>query len=300
MRNTFINELLKEAIKDPSIMLLVGDLGYGVIDEFAQKLPKQYINFGINEQSMMSAAAGMASKGFKPFVYSIGNFPTFRCLEQIRNDVSYMNLNVTIVALGAGFAYGTAGYSHHLIEDIGPIFSLPNMSVYSPSDPLDIKRIFTHLVNSKGPKYLRLGKGGEKVSTAEFEELRPGVMMKPGRSPLAVVSTGAILTEVCGALQCLEDINIEPSLYSVSDLVAAQSLVELEQYNIVFTVEEHVISGGFGSIINTSLNSSNSKVLNIGINKVNSQVSGSPDFLRASYGLDAKGIAKSIELNLIK
>jgi transketolase len=114
VRNTFVDELLRQAKTDESILLLSGDLGYGVVDKFQRELPEQFINFGVNEQSMMGAAAGLAASGYKPFVYSIGNFPTFRCLEQVRNDVAYMNLNVTIVALGAGFAYGTAGYSHHL------------------------------------------------------------------------------------------------------------------------------------------------------------------------------------------
>ncbi len=139
MRNSFIDVLLQKAKQDERIILLTGDLGYGVVDQFARELPRQFINFGINEQTMMSAAGGLASKGFKPFVYSIGNFPTFRCLEQIRNDVCYMNLDVTIVALGAGFAYGTAGYSHHLIEDISAISPLPHIQIFSPADTFEAK-----------------------------------------------------------------------------------------------------------------------------------------------------------------
>ena len=139
MRKVFLEELLKYARQDPRVILITGDLGYGVVDQFAEELPKQFINFGINEQSMMSAAAGMAKVGFKPFVYSIGNFPTFRCLEQVRNDVCYMNLDVTIVAVGAGLAYGTAGYSHHLVEDISALSALPNLRIYSPADGLETK-----------------------------------------------------------------------------------------------------------------------------------------------------------------
>lgn len=300
MRNTFINELLKEATSDPSIMLLAGDLGYGVTDEFAKKLPNQYINFGINEQSMMSAAAGMASKGFKPFVYSIGNFPTFRCLEQIRNDVSYMNLNVTIVAVGAGFAYGTAGYSHHLIEDIGAMATLPNICVFSPADPIDAQRTISTLLKSTGPKYVRLGKGGESIYTSEMRETYPGVFMYDEAHPTAVISTGTILGEVREALNHLKKDKINIALFSISNLSSIPSIVELQRYSLIFTVEEHLISNGFGSIVNMRLSPSNVKIVNLGVRKIDSTFSGTQKHLRNRYELDATGLHQTIKncLNL--
>ena len=298
MRNTFVRELLKEARKDPSIILLTGDLGYGVIDEFASALPNQYINFGINEQSMMSAAGGLASQGLKPFVYSIGNFPTFRCMEQIRNDISFMNLDVTIVAVGAGLAYGTSGYSHHLIEDIGVISSLPNMSVYSPADQLDVIKAVKILLENNGPKYIRLGKGNEKNYTNQFEEIYPGVLQINGLTSHAIISTGSILSEVIDALKELKRRNFVPTVYSVCDLNAISKLSEFKKYEQIFTVEEHIIHSGFGNIVNSVLSHSNVQILNIGINRIESSFSGTQDYLREKYGLNAKKIASFILKNV--
>lgn len=295
MRNTFINALLEEARRDSKIVLIVGDLGYGVVDEFAKELPKQFINFGINEQSMMSAAAGLASKGLKPYVYSIGNFPTFRCMEQIRNDVCYMNMNVTIVALGAGFSYGTAGYSHHLVEDIGIMHALPNMRVFSPADPLDTKKIVPILVTELGPKYVRLGKGGEKVHTNDLSEIYPGIYKNNVKSSQAVLVCGPILGEVRSALHTLEKNNIRLTLYSISDFNSIRLLGELESYSKIFTVEEHNISNGFGSIINNFTSFKGIEVCNLGVSDIDSSLAGSQDFLRKEYRIDANAIANAIK-----
>ena len=139
MRNSFIEELSKIALTDDKVFLIVGDLGFGVVEGFEEKYPDQFLNAGVAEQNMMGMAAGLASAGYKVFVYSIGNFPTFRCLEQIRNDVCYHSLNVTIVSIGAGLSYGPLGYSHHAIDDIGVMRALPGMTIYNPADPIETK-----------------------------------------------------------------------------------------------------------------------------------------------------------------
>ena len=159
MRTAFARNLLEIAKVDSSVILLTGDLGYGVLDDFSSQLPDQFINAGISEQSMMSMAAGFASKGFRPFVYSIANFPTFRCLEQIRNDVCYMGNPVTIVSVGAGLGYGNLGYSHHAIEDIAIIRSLSEMQIYSPCDSNEVGYVLEKIMNENKPSYLRFGKG---------------------------------------------------------------------------------------------------------------------------------------------
>ena len=139
MRDAFIKKLALMASSDEKIFLLVGDLGYGVVDDFAKSFPKQFLNAGVAEQNMMGMAAGLAHSGYKVFVYSIANFPTIRCLEQIRNDVCYHNLDVTIVAIGAGFGYGTLGYSHFAIEDLAVLRCLPNLNIYSPGDSYELE-----------------------------------------------------------------------------------------------------------------------------------------------------------------
>lgn len=295
MRNTFIDQLLASAKEDKSILLITGDLGYGVVDQFADELPEQFLNFGINEQSMMGAAAGFASKGFKPFVYSIGNFPTFRCLEQIRNDVCHMNLDVCIVALGAGFSYGTAGYSHHLVEDISALSALPNISIYSPADTIEVELLFPRILAERGPRYLRLGKGGEGQITEKFQHVTPGISILRGSSKLAVITTGNIISEVILALKDISP-ELHPTVVSVSELNSIKGYISEIKFNRIITVEEHVLRGGFGSIILEHLSNSNCNVTRIGISSLSSKISGSQQFLRRNYELDSAAITRLVKL----
>ena len=135
MRNTAIQEIERLAEQDMRICLMTGDLGYGVLESFAKKFPERYFNMGISEQSMTAAAAGMALCGSIVFTYSIGNFNTLRCIEQIRNDICYHNANVKIISVGSGFSYGQLGMSHHATEDVAMLRALPNMRVFVPADP---------------------------------------------------------------------------------------------------------------------------------------------------------------------
>ena len=139
MRNTFIKSLTKLASKNKKIVLVVGDLGFSVVEEFKKKFPDRFYNAGVAEQNMATLAAGLASEGFKVFTYSIANFPTFRCAEQIRNDIDYHNLSVTTVTVGGGLAYGNLGYSHHAIQDYGLMRLFPNMTILSPGDPIEVE-----------------------------------------------------------------------------------------------------------------------------------------------------------------
>jgi transketolase len=294
MRNSFVDGLLQEAKNDESILLITGDLGYGVIDRFAQELPKQFLNFGINEQSMMGAAAGLASRGFKPFVYSIGNFPTFRCLEQIRNDVCHMNLNVSIVALGAGFSYGTAGYSHHLVEDISAISVLPNMSLYSPADTLEVTKALPRMLANLGPKYIRLGKGGEGQITGNFHEVIPGISIMEGSTEFAVISTGNVLSEVVMAVDAIAA-DTRPTIISVSEFDALAEYIPTLKFRQILTVEEHLLRGGFGSIVLELLPQLKSTVHRKGINSLSSHINGSQQFLRNHYEIGFEAILNSIQ-----
>lgn len=159
MRQTFINTLIELAEKDDKIWLLTGDLGYGVFEPFMKKFPDRYINFGVAEQTGMGIAAGLALEGMKPYVYSIIPFITFRCLEQIRNDVCYQNLNVKIIGMGAGLRYKHLGFTHFTTEDIPIMSALDNMKVYCPKDAEETKTMMMEMYNNKKPCYLRIGHG---------------------------------------------------------------------------------------------------------------------------------------------
>ena len=161
MRSTFINYLIKKAKKDKKIILMVGDLGFNVVEKFQRLFPDRFINAGVAEHNMMSMASGLSSKGFKIFVYSIANFPTFRWAEQIRNDIDYHNSNVTIVTVGGGYAYGNLGYSHHAVQDYGLIRLFPNFEIFSPGDPYEVESCLDLIFKTKGPCYLRLNKDND-------------------------------------------------------------------------------------------------------------------------------------------
>jgi transketolase len=292
MRNTFVKSLLEKAKQNDKILLLTGDLGYGVVDEFAKQLPNQFMNFGINEQTMMSAAAGLASQGFKPFVYSIGNFPTFRCLEQIRNDVCYMDLDVTIVALGAGFAYGTAGYSHHLIEDISAISPLPRIRIFSPADTDETARVVDEVVKSIGPKYVRLGKGGEGSLTAKFDASTFGISIWKRDPNIALVSTGNILEEVIKASEMnARSIPSIVSCYAFSELAA---FLSNQTFTKLVVVEEHLERGGFGSLIRELPSFQKTDIESIAVKKIDTRISGDQAHLRNHYGLSSISIAAKL------
>ena len=299
MRNAFIECLTEEAKKDSSIVLITGDLGFGVIEKFENELPNQYFNFGIAEQSMMSAAAGMAINGLRPFVYSIANFPTLRCFEQIRNDVIYMKAPVCIVALGAGFAYGTGGYSHHLVEDISAMRSFESLDIYSPMDPKDTRSCVEMIVKNTKSTYLRLGRGGEELivgdfaaaGTSGYKHLRIG-------NTGTIITTGAISLEVMQASELLQAQGHNLNIISVTLMNKATILESLKAHNSgpILSVEEHVIHGGFGSLVmETIIGTKHQKSLFAihGISGWNHKLSGSQEFLRSEYSLNSNGIMKA-------
>ena len=298
MRNAFIDELTLLAEEDDKIFLIIGDLGFGVIENFEKKFPNQFLNAGVAEQNMMGMAAGLASAGYKVFVYSIGNFPVFRCLEQIRNDICYEELDVSIVSIGAGLSYGTLGYSHHAIDDIGVMSALPGMTIYSPADPSETRLALRESVSIQTPKYFRLGKSGEPNIFNGTPTMFPNWTKLTNGNDLLVLTTGAITKEAIEAAALLENLGIRISVVAIpvlKPLVFDKYLVE--QFENVIVLEEHSKSGGLGTIISEqfAMNGAKANIVKLGLPDHVHHELGSQQHLRHHFKLDAVGIVDKVK-----
>ncbi len=250
MRNAFIEELVTLAVTNPQIALVVGDLGYSVVEPFADRFPERFINAGVAEQNMTGLAAGMASEGYHVFTYSIANFPSFRCAEQIRNDVDYHKLPVTVVAVGGGLAYGALGYSHHAVQDYALFRSFPNMVLAAPGDPMETRACMRWLVANPGPSYLRLGKAGEPNFHPDVPAVEPGrwLQVAPGDSGATLLTTGATLGYAMERQRGVQ--GARPAVHSLPLWSMASKPLQARQvaaYDAVTTLEDHLRDGGFGS-----------------------------------------------------
>ena len=256
MRNTFIEKLVQLAEKDDKIALIIGDLGYNVVEPFQEKFPERFLNAGICEQSMASMAAGMAHQGYQVFIYSIANFPTFRCAEQIRNDICYHNLPVTIVSVGGGLAYGNLGYSHHAVQDYGLMRLFPELSIVAPGDPNEVKTSMDFIHDSKFPTYLRLRKAGENNYTHQ-NKLRPGIWNEivPSENGKILLSTGYGLE--LGMRMLNDNKYMGYGLYTCPIWGTKEKHFQNEQFanfKKVISIEDHLLESGFGSWLRESLN----------------------------------------------
>jgi transketolase len=278
MRNTFIEELVAQAETNERIALVVGDLGYSVVEPFAEKFPDRFINAGVAEQNMMGLSAGMASEGYQVFVYSIANFPTFRCAEQIRNDVAYHNLPVTVVAVGGGLAYGNLGYSHHAIQDYGLMRMFPNVLIASPGDPVEVRMCMRYLFENPQPSYLRLCKSGEKNLHDSESCLSPGTMVHvhgDSKADILILTTGASLAY---AKNWIDPNNAEKyAIYSMplwGMNHKKEQLMQMRKWSQIITLEDHLIDCGFGSWLRESVGDSPDIVARIKVNALNAEVCG--------------------------
>lgn len=304
MRNAAINAIKEMAKKDRNILFLSGDLGFGVLDDFRKEMPEQYFNVGICEQSMASMAAGLALEGKSVYTYSIGNFPTLRCIEQIRNDICYHNCHVTIMAVGGGFAYGSLGMSHHATEDIAMMRSLPNMKVFTPADAIESEAVVYAAARSEGPCYIRLDKGGEEKihqSPDALKEYEAGkaIRLKEGET-VCLMSAGAITIEAVKAEAELRKRGILAGVYSFPSVKPIDTEMILhcaEKYEIILTIEEHNVTAGFGSAVAEVIAESTAKarLTRIGLQDVYSGIVGSQTYLRHVYGMDSEAIVSRVE-----
>ncbi len=302
MRDAFTAALGLLAQKDPNLMLITGDLGFGVLRPFWETYPDQFINAGIAEQAMTGMAAGMALSGKTVFTYSIGNFPTLRCLEQIRNDCAYHNANVKVVCVGGGFVYGALGMSHHATEDMAIMRALPGVTIFTPGDPAEVKALMPVLYNHPGTCYLRLGRGGEPtLHTKPIENYKLGqsLCLHEGKR-VCILTAGGILSQGVSARNILLEAGIDPGLYSFPTLkpIDHAALTRLaETYDLICTLEEHTLIGGlYGAVaeVLAPLRGQRAALLPLGMQDVYAQEVGDQQYLRQVYGLDGQAVADRI------
>lgn len=302
MRDTFVKTLIELAKKDKNIELITGDLGFGVLKPYWESVPDQFTNAGIAEQNMTTLAAGMALEGKNVFTYSIGNFPSLRCLEQIRNDCAYHKANVKIVCIGGGFVYGSLGMSHQATEDIAILRALPDVVVMAPADLVEAEECTKALARYKGTAYLRLGRGGEHRIHEKIDNFQIGKAIKVrDGNKIAIFSTGAIFEEVKKASELLISKGLNPAIYTFPTVKPIdRALIEncARSFDIIVTCEEHNIIGGFGSAVAEIIAEMRNKkafMLRIGIDDEYSVKVGNQQYLRKQYGIDSDAIAKKIE-----
>jgi transketolase len=302
MRQAFIRALIDAAATDERIHLVVGDLGFAVVEPFVQKFPNRYLNVGVAEQNMTGIAAGMALCGKVVFTYSIANFPTLRCLEQIRNDVCYHNADVKIVSVGGGLGYGALGMTHHATEDIAIMRALPRTVVVAPGDPIEAGLATHAIARQKGPCYLRLGKSGEpRVHQPEVDfRLGKAITVREG-DDICLIVTGSMLYAAVQVADRLSHEGVRArvlSMHTVKPLDVPSVLAAARETSAIFTLEEHSITGGLGSAVAEVLAESGEARIpfkRLGLPPDFTSQTGDHDYLKKAYGLSIEGVLRSLE-----
>ena len=254
MRNAFADEITRIAKDDPSVVLLSGDIGNRLFDKYKQSCPERFVNCGVAEANMVTMGSGMAMTGMKPVAYTIASFLIYRAFEQIRVDVSYHDAPVLLVGVGGGLSYASNGSTHHTLEDIALMRSIPNMQVICAGDPLEVRAATKAFFNNPKPTYLRIGKKGEApvhAKALDDFEIGKSICLKRGKY-VALLATGNMLPNCSSISDELEERGISSSLYSFHSVkpIDEKCLHTIfSEHEYIFTVEEHSRKGGFGSAV---------------------------------------------------
>lgn len=296
MRSAFIRTLSRLAAERPRLVLITGDLGFGVLDEFRERFPTQFYNIGVAEQNLAAVATGLALAGHVVFTYSIGNFPTLRCLEHIRNDACYHNANVKIVTVGGGMAYGALGVSHFATEDLAIMRALPGLTVVAPGDPVEVEQLLPQIVAHEGPVYLRLGRAGETALHHPDVEIVLGRLapVRPGSDAL-LFTTGGMLPVALEAAERLAGDGVSAAVVSAHTLkpLDADGIAELAaRYSVVVACEEHQVTGGLGGAVAEVLaeRGISPRFRRFGLTGFPHSI-GSQEYLRKANGLDGTALS---------
>jgi transketolase len=302
MRTAFTRALVRAARADRRLVLLTGDHGYSLFDEFRQACPDQFVNAGVAEQNMVGVAAGLAKGGFRPVVYGLSAFVPVRVLEQIKLDVCYERLPVLFVGDGAGVVYGTLGVSHQCTEDVAAARALPNLAVLSPADAHEMDACFHLALRADGPVYLRMGKADRGPVHAETPRLRWGGLcpVRDGDGPLAWIATGSMVRTALEAASHWPD----------SAVVSAPCLKPLRHRSVaalcwrrvaVVVLEEHSVHGGLGSAVAEVVAArAPTWVCRVGVRDRFSATCGSYEHLIAEHGLDVESVVRRVRTFLTR
>jgi transketolase len=301
VRTAFINAVCRAAAKDPRLWLLTADLGYSVLEAFANAFPDRFINVGVAEQNLVGVAAGLALSGKKVVTYSIVNFTTLRCLEQIRNDICYHGADVKLVGVGGGYVYGTQGHTHHGIEDLSVIGSLPDIDVVAPADAIEARLAAGAVLSTTRPAYVRLGKAGEPAVHGTDPPFKRGrvIRLREGRDAL-ILALGGLVDEACGAADELHRRGRSVAVWSCpwlrpfdEDAVRAAA----RSFPIILTAEEAVETGGLGAVVArviAGLGGGRARLVVAAVPATRGPAAISLSSARARHRLDAKGLADRI------
>ncbi|MEW6610911.1 MAG: transketolase C-terminal domain-containing protein [Patescibacteria group bacterium] len=300
MRNAFVKTLTELVHEDPHIMVITGDLGFNVFDEFKVQYPDRYLNIGVSEANMIGVAAGLALEGKIVYVYSIIPFATMRCFEQIRNDLCYQNLNVNIVGVGGGYSYSYFGATHHAIEDISIMRTLPRMTVICPGDPWETSEAVRAVANLPGPTYLRLGKRGEPTvhKPGTVFTVGKGIIIEEG-TDVTLIATSTMLEGASQTVQLLKAKGVSPMLVSIHTIkpLDVKLLRDIAQrLPAIVTLEEHSIFGGLGSAVAEVLAESpfHPRFKRIGVLDSFPDTIGTQIYLRGKHGLNPEQICEKV------
>lgn len=291
MRMVFAETLTELARQDKDICVVSPDMGYGILDMFEKEFPDRYFNVGIAEQNAVSVAAGLALSGKKPYVYSIIPFVTMRCFEQIRVDVAYMNTNVKLIGVGAGFEYGAAGCTHHGTEDVSVMRALPNMIVCAPGDMFEMREITLQSARTNSPMYIRIGRHNKgNFNTTGKAEIGRASVIEEGKD-IALLATGNMLPDAAAYAEKLKKSGRHPYLISIHTIkpLDKEIIVNLVNQGVeINTFEEHTIVGGLGTAVAEVIAETGKGVpfKRYGIPDVFSHYIGNQYYIKEQFGLN--------------
>lgn len=300
MRNAFAEEITKLAQIDSRVVLLSGDIGNKLFDNFKKVDEQRFYNCGVAEANMMGVAAGMALSGLRPVTYTITPFTTTRCFEQIRVDVCYHKAPVIIIGTGAGLSYAELGPTHHSLEDLAILRTLPGMSVLAPCDATELRLALHAALRQDGPVYIRIGKKGEPAIHAQTPNFRIGeaIIVREG-GDVSLLGAGTIMSEVLKAADLLKAHGISAevvSFHSIKPLDTAYLARAAKKFKLIATIEEHGLIGGLSSAVSEWKCATNEQIRQIGFGTPDEFMHevGSQEYARSKYGLVSGNIAARV------
>ena len=294
MRGAFVRTLVELAEDDERIVLLTADLGFTVVEPFAERFPSRFFNVGVAEQNMVGVATGLADAGYVPYVYSIATFATLRPYEFIRNGPVHQRLPVRVVGVGGGFDYGTNGPSHHALEDLAVMRAQPGMTVIAPADFEQACAALRAAHDLPGPVYFRLGKDDSSRVTGLEGRFRLGRAETIGSGgDVLLVTTGSIARNAVAAAGALAAIGIDATVVvaaSVSPPPADDLADALERFDAAVAVEAHYVNGGLGSLVCeiAAEHGLPCRVVRCGVRELEPGRSGSEAYLNETHGLSVE------------